>query len=238
MTPDTIGARLGALDWSAIERALWATGYAETPPLLTRDECDEVIALYDDDARFRTRVDMARHRFGEGEYKYFAHPLPPTVDGLRRHAYPRLAPIANRWAEALGASERYPESLAEFLAHCAAHGQARPTPLLLRYEPGGYNCLHQDLYGAVAFPFPLLAFLGEPGRDYEGGEFVLVENRPRAQSAAEVVRGAQGALVFFTTRVRPARGSRGFHRVGVRHGVSRVRSGRRHTLGVIFHDAT
>ncbi|MGH7719013.1 MAG: 2OG-Fe(II) oxygenase [Gemmatimonadaceae bacterium] len=232
-----IAPRLARLDWGAIERDLWQRGYAETPPVLTAEECGALVALYDDEDRFRSRVDMARHRFGEGEYKYFAAPLPRLVAELREHAYPHLAPIANRWAEALDRDDRFPPALAEFLTRCAKAGQTRPTPLLLRYQTGGYNCLHQDIYGDIAFPMQLLCFLDRPGVDYTGGEFLLVEQRPRAQSAAEVIAGAQGALVFFTTRERPARGARGFYRVNVRHGVSRVRSGLRNTLGVIFHDA-
>ena len=180
---------------------------------------------------------MARHRFGEGVYKYFAHPLPEPVAALRAHLYPPLARVANAWHEALGVADRFPATHAEFLARCAVAGQTRPTPLLLRYEAGGYNCLHQDLYGAVAFPLQVLCFLDRPGVDYEGGEFVLVEQRPRAQSAASVVGGRQGALVVFTTRTRPVAGARGHYRVNVRHGVSPVRAGVRRTLGVIFHDA-
>ena len=233
----SLAERLAALDWEAIEADLWAHGYAETTPVLTPDECRTLIALYGDDTRFRSRVDMARHRFGLGEYKYLARPLPDVVAALREHAYTPLARIANRWNEALGIIERFPDTLAAFLERCAAAGQTKPTPLVLRYTEGGYNCLHQDLYGAVAFPMQLLAFLNQPGEDYTGGEFLLVEQRPRAQSAAEVIAGRRGALVFFTTRVRPVAGSRGYYRVNVRHGVSRVRSGERHTLGVIFHDA-
>lgn len=236
-TIPSIAARLAALDWEAIERDLWERGYAETSPVLTPGECDAMVALFDDEQRFRSTVNMARHRFGMGEYRYLAYPLPEVVAALRAHAYPWLAAIANRWADALGSPERFPPTLEAFLARCAEHGQTRPTPLVLRYEEGGYNCLHQDIYGDVAFPFQLLAFLSRPGVDYAGGEFVLVEQRPRAQSAADVVPGAQGALVFFTTRVRPARGARGFYRVNVRHGVSRVRRGLRYTMGVIFHDA-
>jgi hypothetical protein len=236
-TTAPISTRLAELDWEDLERNLWERGFAETPAILSPDECAALIALYDDASRFRSRVDMARHRFGLGEYKYFADPLPRIVADLRQHAYPHLAPIANRWNEALGKAERFPATLQEFLARCAKAGQTKPTPLLLRYEANGYNCLHQDIYGDVAFPMQLLAFLACPGVDYTGGEFVLVEQRPRAQSAAEVVAGAQGSLVLFTTRERPARGARGFYRVNVRHGVSRVRSGLRHTLGVIFHNA-
>jgi uncharacterized protein len=234
---DSISARLAALDWDRIETDLWARGYAETESLLTPDECSGLVALYADEHRFRSRIDMARHRFGEGDYKYFAEPLPALVQSLRTHAYPRLAVIANRWNEALGVGDRYPPTLDAFLAHCKSRGQSRPTPLLLHYEEGGYNCLHQDLYGEVAFPLQLLGFLSRPGADYDGGEFLLVEQRPRAQSAAEVVSGAQGKLVVFTTRIRPVRGGRGYYRVNIRHGVSRVRRGTRYTLGVIFHDA-
>jgi len=233
----SVAARLAGLDWDRIESELWARGYAETDPVLTPEECGELVALYADDRRFRHRVDMGRHRFGEGDYKYLAAPLPPVVQELRSHAYPSLAAVANRWSEALGAAERYPPTLAAFLERCRAQGQTKPTPLLLHYEAGGYNCLHQDLYGEVAFPMQLLCFLSRPGVDYTGGEFLLVEQRPRAQSAAEVVPGSQGSLVFFTTRTRPVRGTRGCYRVNVRHGVSRVRHGSRYTLGVIFHDA-
>jgi hypothetical protein len=235
--PAGIAERLGALDWDRIEVDLGCRGVAEAPPLLTPEECREIASLYEDEGRFRARVDMARHRFGVGEYKYFRDPLPEIVERLREDAYPHLAAVANRWNGALGLDERFPATLAEFLSHCAAHGQTRPTPLLLRYEAGGYNCLHQDLYGDVVFPIQLLGFLDAPGVDYGGGEFLVVEQRPRAQSAAEVVRGAQGGLVFFTTRTRPAKGTRGYHRINVRHGVSRVRWGTRRTLGVIFHDA-
>jgi uncharacterized protein len=233
-----IASRLAALDWETIERELSATGYAVTPPVLSPAECDGLVALYDDEERFRSRIVMARHRFGDGEYKYFRRPLPGIVADLREHAYPPLAAVADRWAAALDTGERFPRTHAEFLAHCAAHGQTKPTPLMLRYGPGGYNCLHQDLYGDVAFPFQLLVLLRQPGRDYTGGEFLLVEQRPRAQSAAEVVAAEQGALIFFTTRYRPVQGTRGSYRVNVRHGVSRVRSGERYTLGIVFHDAT
>jgi hypothetical protein len=181
---------------------------------------------------------MARFRFGEGEYKYFADPLPPVVAELRRHAYPPLAAIASDWEAALGRDRRYPPDLDGFLAVCAEHGQAKPTPLLLCYEAGGYNCLHQDLYGDVVFPLQLTCFLSRRGVDYTGGEFLLVEQRPRAQSRGEALAPEQGEIVIFTTRWRPVEGARGVYRAGVRHGVSRVRTGRRYTLGVIFHDAT
>jgi uncharacterized protein len=231
-----IAARLTALDWQAIEQSLWEWGYAKTPPVLTPAECAELIALYADDGRFRSRVDMARYKFGVGDYKYFDAPLPPLVEALRVHAYPALAAIANRWEAALGTATRYPPDLPSLLARCRQRGQTKPTPLLLHYEAGGYNCLHQDIYGEVAFPLQVAAFLSRPGVDYTGGEFLLVEQRPRAQSRGEALTPAQGELVIFTTRERPARGRRGFHRVNLRHGVSRIRTGRRYTLGVIFHE--
>ncbi|MGE0041382.1 MAG: 2OG-Fe(II) oxygenase [Vicinamibacterales bacterium] len=228
---------IAALDWEAIERSLWDRGYARTTALLTPDECRTVAGLYDDDTIFRSHIQMARFRFGEGEYKYFAHPLPALVSSLREGLYPRLVPVANAWMEALGDPARFPGTLAELHAECARHGQRRPTPLLLKYGPGDYNCLHQDLYGDVFFPLQAAVFLDRPGVDYTGGEFLLVEQRPRAQSAGEVIVPGQGEAVIFTTRHRPAKGARGYYRAQVRHGVSRVRSGARHTLGVIFHDA-
>jgi uncharacterized protein len=232
-----IAERLDALDWKGIEESLWEYGYARTTPVLTADECAELIALYADDSRFRSRIDMARYRFGVGDYKYFAHPLPPLVAALRTHAYPRLAAIANRWQEALGSRQGYPADLDGLLARCRRHGQAKPTPLLLHYEAGGYNCLHRDLYGDVAFPLQLTGFLSRPEADYRGGEFLLVEQRPRAQSRGEAILPAQGEILVFTTRDRPVRGSRGYYRAAMRHGVSRVLAGSRYTLGVIFHDA-
>jgi uncharacterized protein len=233
----SIRDRLDALDWPALEQSLWDLGYARAPGVLAPEECATLVALYPDDSRFRSRVDMERHRFGVGDYKYFTHPLPPLVTAVRLHAYRRLAPIANRWMEALRSGERYPTDLDELLAVCHRHGQTRPTPLLLHYEAGGYNCLHQDLYGDIAFPLQITAFLSRPGVDHDGGEFLLVEQRPRAQSRGEVVPTGQGDLVIFTTRYRPLRGARGFSRVAVRHGVSRITAGTRYTLGVIFHDA-
>ena len=233
----TVEARLQEVDWAAVGRDLGERGWATTPPLLTAEECAELVALYPDDARFRSRVEMARFRFGEGEYKYFAAPLPPLVAGLREHAYPPLAAIAGEWQAALGRATRYPSTLAGFLAQCARRGQRKPTPLLLRYEAGGYNCLHQDIYGEIAFPLQMTCLLSRPGEDFTGGEFLLVEQRPRAQSRAEVVPLAQGQIVIFTTRERPAHGTRGTYRVALRHGVSRVTAGLRYTLGVIFHDA-
>ena len=233
----TIAQRLAALDWQAIEQSLGDRGYAKTPPVLTPGECAALIALYPDDARFRSRVDMERYRFGIGDYKYFAAPLPPLVAELRQHAYPPLARIANRWEETLGSRRRHPPSLDRLLALCRRAGQTKPTPLLLHYEAGGYNCLHQDLYGEIAFPLQLTGFLSRRGPDYEGGEFLLVEQRPRAQSRGEAITTEQGEIVIFTTCYRPVAGARGFHRATMRHGVSRVTSGSRYTLGVIFHDA-
>jgi len=233
----TIKERLARLDWTAVEQSLWERGYAKTPSLLTKDECVELIGLYADASRFRSRVDMARHRFGLGEYKYFANPLPPLVQALRTYAYPSLAAIANRWMKALRLSERFPAELSELLARCREHGQTKPTPLLLRYEAEGYNCLHQDLYGEVVFPLQLACFLSRRERDYTGGEFLLVEQRPRAQSRGEAIPTEQGEMIIFTTCYRPAAGTRGYYRVQMRHGVSRVLSGSRYTLGVIFHDA-
>jgi len=229
--------RIDRLDWSGIERSLWELGYGLTPPLLTARECGEMAALYPDDSRFRSRIDMARYRFGLGEYKYFAHPLPELVRELRAAAYPRLAEVANRWMEALRIEERYPAELDDLLARCRRQGQSRPTPLLLRYQAGGYNCLHQDLYGDVAFPLQMTCFLSRRGVDYTGGDFILLEQRPRAQSKAEAIAVERGEILIFATRYRPAAGSKGHYRVGVRHGVSRLLSGSRYALGIIFHDA-
>jgi hypothetical protein len=233
----SIRTRLQRTDWKEVTQALGDRGWATTPPLLTTPECAELIRAYPDDRRFRSHVEMARLRFGEGDYKYFAEPLPPVVLALRRHAYPYLAAIASEWDAGLGRRSGYPPDLDGFLAVCAEHGQTKPTPLLLRYEAGGYNCLHQDLYGEVAFPLQMTCLLSRPGRDFMGGEFLLVEQRPRAQSRAEVVPLEQGQIVIFASRDRPARGARGTYRVTLRHGVSRVTSGERYTLGVIFHNA-
>jgi hypothetical protein len=235
--PVPVAARLAALDWDRLEQSLGDLGHAKTPPVLLPEECAGLRGLYGDDSRFRSRIDMARYRFGLGDYKYFAHPLPAIVTDLRRAAYPPLAAIANRWMEALGSRERYPSGLAEFLALCHRRGQNKPTPLLLHYEAGGYNCLHQDLYGEVAFPFQFTCFLSRRDHDYTGGEFLLVEQRPRAQSKGQVITAEQGEVLIFPTRYRPIRGSRGYYRVNLRHGVSRLHSGTRYTLGVIFHDA-
>lgn len=231
-------ARIAALDWDAVGTALDAQGWAVLPGLIGEADCDGVAALYDGDAPFRSRVVMARHGFGRGEYRYFAYPLPPIVEALRTQLYPRLVPIANRWHERMGIASRFPPTHQAFLDRCHEAGQRRPTPLLLRYGPGDYNCLHQDLYGEHVFPLQVATLLSRPGGDFAGGEFVLTEQRPRMQSRATVVPLARGDAVVFAVNSRPVRGSRGDYRVALRHGVSTVRRGQRHTLGLIFHDAT
>lgn len=232
-----IRQRLDLLDWTGIERQMNENGYAQSDPILTPRECEDLASLYTQDSYFRSTIVMERHRFGQGEYRYFAYPLPDAVAELRKRIYPFLSSIANSWNDMLGVSARYPADHAHFLRNCNRLGQVRPTPLLLHYDTGGYNCLHQDLYGELAFPIQVLCLLDRPREDFDGGEFVLVEQRPRAQSIARVVSGKQGALIFFTTRSRPVRGSRGYYKVNVRHGVSPIRRGSRRTLGIIFHDA-
>lgn len=229
---------IATLDWARIGAELDTFGCATTGPLLDAAACADLAASYDREEGFRSRIVMARHGFGRGEYKYFANPLPDPVAALRAGFWPHLAPIANRWNEAMGLAPRFPADHAGFLARCHAAGQTRPTPLLLRYGAGDYNCLHQDLYGEHVFPLQVAVLLSAPGRDFTGGEFVLTEQRPRMQSRAEVVPLAQGEGVIFAVHHRPVHGTRGTYRVTLRHGVSRIRSGRRHTLGVIFHDAT
>ncbi|SAK88205.1 PF09859 family protein [Caballeronia fortuita] len=236
-TADDIDERIDALDWAAIEAQLDSYGCASAPALFSRDECDALAALYDRDGVFRSRVVMERHGFGRGEYKYFAYPLPDAVERTRRAVYPHLAPVANRWNEVMGIETRYPREHAAFVERCHRAGQTRPTPLLLRYMPGDFNCLHQDLYGEHVFPIQMGILLSAPGRDFTGGEFVMTEQRPRMQSRAEVVPLDQGDAVFFAVHHRPVQGTRGPYRVNMKHGVSRLRSGRRHMLGGIFHDA-
>lgn len=234
----SVTERIEALDWSSAEQSLSERGHAVTAPVLSPAECTELTALYNDATRFRSHIVMERYRFGIGDYKYFASPLPELVAELRTSAYPRLAVVANRWAEALGAhTPPYPRDHTAFLRICHRAGQIKPTPLMLHYEPGGYNCLHQDLYGEVSFPLQMVFLLGQQGRDWEGGEFILVEQQPRAQSKPQVVLADQGQAIIFTTRYRPVKGSRGYYRVNLRHGVSRVHRGTRYTLGIIFHDA-
>jgi uncharacterized protein len=230
--------RFEALDWAALSAHLDEYGWASAEQVLTAGECRTIAELNDDDSRFRSHVVMARHGFGRGEYKYFRYPLPDIIAELRTAFYARLAPLANRWSESLGSEVRYPEQHGDFLARCHQTGQTRPTPLLLRYGAGDYNCLHQDLYGEHVFPFQAAFLLSEPGEDFTGGEFVLTEQRPRMQSRVEVVPLRRGDGVIFAVHHRPVRGGRGVYRVTLRHGVSRLRSGRRHTVGVIFHDAT
>ncbi|HEX8601281.1 MAG TPA: 2OG-Fe(II) oxygenase [Pseudoduganella sp.] len=225
------------LDWQRIGDELDAFGCARVPGLLAPGDCALLAAAYDDAALFRSRIVMARHGFGRGEYQYFRYPLPDLVQALRTALYEPLAAIANRWHAALGVDDRYPPQHADYLARCHAAGQARPTPLLLRYGEGDYNCLHQDLYGEHVFPLQAAFLLSRPGADSTGGEFVLTEQRPRMQSRAEVVPLSQGDAVVFAVRERPVQGARGTYRVNMRHGVSRLRSGRRHMLGIIFHDA-
>ncbi len=225
------------VDWARLERDLDAYGSAVLNDLLSPEECRELAGLYAGDSLFRSRVVMSRHGFGRGEYRYFRYPLPERIAELRTSVYPRLAPVANRWNEAMGIEVRYPAEHAAFLARCHEAGQAKPTPLLLQYEAGDFNCLHQDVYGEHTFPLQLAILLSEPGRDFSGGEFVMTEQRPRKQSRAEVVPLRQGDGVVFAVSHRPVRGTRGIYRVNLRHGVSRIRSGRRHTLGIIFHDA-
>ncbi|MBS0448167.1 MAG: 2OG-Fe(II) oxygenase [Proteobacteria bacterium] len=233
----SLAERVDSIDWPRVEPELDADGAAVVPRLLEPDDCAALASLYDDDARFRSRVVMARHGFGRGEYRYFARPLPDTVALLREAFYPRLVAIANRWQAALGSDVRYPATHADFIARCHAAGQRRPTPLLLRYGPGDYNCLHQDLYGDVVFPLQVVVLLSAPGRDFDGGEFVMTEQRPRMQSRPMVLPLKQGDAAVIAVSQRPVQGTRGSYRVNLRHGVSRVRAGSRHTLGIVFHDA-
>lgn len=232
-----VAARLRAIDWTGVEEALDSGGCATLPALLTPVECTALTNLYPQASRFRSRVVMARHGFGRGEYQYFDRPLPPLVSSFRTALYRRLAPIANRWHDAMGLDARFPAPHAAFVARCHAAGQCRPTPLLLKYDAGDYNCLHQDLYGEHVFPLQVAVLLSDPVCDFTGGEFVLTEQRPRMQSRAEVVALGRGDAVVFAVHQRPVRGTRGTYRVTMRHGVSRLRSGSRYTLGLIFHDS-
>ncbi len=235
--PTPAATRVESVDWESVAQDRDRYGASIVERLVDRDECAALTALYPIDALFRSRVVMARHGFGRGEYKYFSYPLPELVAELRAGIYPRLAPIADRWNVALGSDVRFPEMHADFVAQCRAAGQIRPTPLLLQYGVGDYNCLHQDLYGERVFPLQVTILLSEPGRDFAGGEFVITEQRPRMQSRPEVVPLRQGDAVVFAVGRRPVYGTRGPYRVNLRHGVSRVRSGRRYALGIIFHDA-
>jgi hypothetical protein len=225
------------LDWSKISSDLNDTGYALINDILNVDECDSLKQQYDNASLYRKTIVMERYRFGLGEYKYFNYPLPGIIEKLRQEIYPKLAPVANNWMHVLNIDKQYPITLPQLLEACHQHGQLRPTPLILKYGKGGYNTLHQDLYGEVYFPMQLVLFLDEPGVDYEGGEFVLIEQRPRAQSKAMVLKPRKGDILIFTTNFRPVKGSKGYYRVNMKHGVSEVTSGNRHTLGIIFHDA-
>jgi hypothetical protein len=236
--PIDLRRRIEELDWERIEQALEGDGYATTPPILTARQCASLISLYPNRDRFRKKVDMTRLRFGVGVYKYFAAPLPALVEDLRTACYPRLAVIANRWRHALDpSSESLPTELAEFLRYCASRGQSKPTPLMLRYEAGGYNCMHQDLYGEVVFPLQITVALSRREIDYSGGEFLLLEDRPRAQARCSAINLELGEGVIFPSNFRPIRGVRGYYRARMRHGVSTLRDGVRYTLGIIFHDA-
>lgn len=228
---------IASLEWDRIAKELRDNGYAQTGPLLSQEQCHEFAQGYGQPAQFRSRVVMARHGFGRGEYQYYGYPLPPLIQELRDALYPRLASIANEWNHALGNPGTYPPEHHQFQQLCHQAGQTRPTPLLLKYQQGDYNCLHQDLYGELVFPIQVAFLLSEPGRDFTGGEFVLTEQRPRMQSRVSVVPLHQGEAVLFAVNHRPQRGTRGIYRVGMRHGVSPIRSGQRFTLGVIFHDA-
>ena len=234
----TIQKRIDVIDWHTARESLSTRGYAVTESILTPEECSSIVSLYNDPARFRSQVIMERHRFGVGDYKYFSNPLPDLVSDVRTAAYPHLAKVANEWSTAFGETKPpFPLTHSAFLKICHKAGQTKPTPLVLHYEAGGYNCLHQDLYGEIAFPLQMVFLLGQQSRDWEGGEFLLVEQQPRAQSKGEVVSANHGQAIIFTTRYRPVKGSRGHYRVNLRHGVSRVHSGTRYTLGIIFHDA-
>lgn len=233
---DEVVQLIEEVDWNRITQELDARGNAVLDQLLSSDDCRALASLYSDEALFRSRIVMARHGFGRGEYKYFNYPLPDLIAGLRAELYQRLVPIANRWNTALNIDVRYPEEHSAFLARCHRAGQQKPTPLLLQYGEDDYNCLHQDIYGEHVFPLQVAVLLSQPGRDFTGGEFVMTEQRPRMQSRADVIPLRQGDAIVFTVRQRPVQGSRGVYRVNLRHGVSRIRSGQRHTLGIIFHD--
>ena len=237
VTDPIVAERIAAVDWRRMAADLDAEGHAVLHAMLSPEECASLATGYETDAQFRSRVVMARHGFGRGEYKYFAYPLPALIASLRTALYPRLAGLANRWNEAMGIAVRYPDEHEAFLDRCHRAGQTRPTPLLLQYDERDYNCLHQDLYGEHVFPLQAAFLLSKPERDFTGGEFVLTEQRPRMQSRATVVQLVQGSGVVFAVNNRPVQGTRGSYRVKMRHGVSRIRSGRRHTLGIIFHDA-
>ncbi|RWY57553.1 prolyl 4-hydroxylase subunit alpha [Mucilaginibacter gilvus] len=230
--------RIEQTDWKEIAESLNNKGYATVPQILSADECDGLRHQYGDDTLYRKTIVMENHGYGMGQYKYYNYPLPGIVEGLRRMIYPNIAPVANNWMQALGIAKTFPGTLKELTELCHAHAQNRPTPLILKYGKGGYNAMHQDLYGEIFFPMQLVVCLNQPGQDFEGGEFVLIEQRPRMQSKAIVLNPGKGDMLIFTTNFRPAKGSKGYHRVNMRHGVSELSGGERHTLGVIFHDAS
>jgi hypothetical protein len=229
--------RIEQLDWDQISAQLNDSGYALVSDVITATECNDLAMGYDNKELYRKTINMERYRFGMGEYKYFNYPLPPVIEQMRQSVYPYLAPIANNWMKVLNILKQFPSIHTELVEECHTHQQIKPTPLILRYDKGGYNTLHQDLYGEIFFPMQLVLFLDEPGKDYGGGEFVLIEQRPRAQSKAIVLKPRKGDMLIFTTNFRPVKGSKGYYRVNMKHGVSEVTSGRRHTLGIIFHDA-
>ncbi|WP_259071369.1 2OG-Fe(II) oxygenase [Mucilaginibacter sp. X4EP1] len=232
-----IKKRIDLLDWDTIANDMNDKGYAHISNILTGDECDELVSQYNDISLYRKTINMERYRFGLGEYKYYQYPLPALIQELRQNVYPGLASIANNWMRVLNIDKIFPDNLAQLLELCHSQGQNKPTPLILKYGKGGYNTLHQDLYGDVYFPMQLVLFLNEPGTDYKGGEFVLIEQRPRAQSKAMVLNPKKGDMLLFTTNYRPVKGSKGYYRVNIKHGVSELKDGKRHTLGIIFHDA-
>ena len=232
-----IQQRIDLLNWDGITEDMNANGYASAPKVLTAKECDEFISQYNNQALYRKTINMERYRFGLGEYKYYQYPLPGLIQQLREGIYPKLAPIANNWMRVLNIDQHFPESLTQLLELCHAQSQTRPTPLILKYGKGGYNTLHQDLYGEVYFPMQVVLFLNEPDEDYKGGEFVMIEQRPRAQSKAIVLKPGKGDMLIFTTNFRPVKGSKGYYRVNMKHGVSELAEGKRYTAGIIFHDA-
>lgn len=234
--PD-IGERIASLDWPTIRNSLNESGYSTLPAILSSEECEQLVQLYDEPSLYRNRIIMERHSFGKGEYRYYAAPLPEPVGQLRAELYPRLAETANHWLELSGQQPAYPGELGDFLTQCHARGQNKPTPLILKYEAGGYNCLHQDLYGEAYFPFQVVFLLNRREVDFTGGELLLVEQRPRAQSRGHVVTLEQGQGLIFPARYRPVKGTRGYYRTTLRHGVSTISSGERFSLGIIFHDA-
>ena len=232
-----IKERIGLINWQEVAEGMNEKGYACVSEILTAPECDEMIAQYNNQGLYRKTVIMERHNYGLGEYKYFQYPLPGIVQQLRENVYPHLSKIANSWMQVLNIDQQFPADFAQLQALCHANNQLKPTPLILKYGKTGYNALHQDLYGDIYFPMQLVLFLNEPGADYQGGEFVLVEQRPRAQSKAIVLKPGKGDMLIFTTNFRPVKGSRGYHRVNMRHGVSEITEGKRYTSGIIFHDA-